>query len=104
MPDARSFTTLAAGPCPPVAQLLLALSEGFGPIDAAATLDRLDDDARGLFGIAELALAERAECLARAMSCDLGYAPAVEGTVNAALRPRRRAPPRPPAHARVCRA
>lgn len=45
----RRFARLAAGPCPPIADLLLALAAEFGPVEAAQAVERLDDDARALF-------------------------------------------------------
>ena len=59
-----TFARLAAGPCPPFDELLLALSAELGAVDRAASLDALDDHARRLFGARRLGPSGRVERLA----------------------------------------
>jgi hypothetical protein len=47
--EAGAFERLAAGPCPPPAELLLAMAAEFGAVRAARTSFRLDELARGVF-------------------------------------------------------
>jgi len=69
------FLRLAAGPCPPFDELLLALSAEFGPIDRAAVLRGLDDHARQLFGIERLSPPRRAQRLAAVLDREVGFRP-----------------------------
>lgn len=71
----RSFARLAAGPCPPFDETLLALSAELGPVDCAAALGRLDDDARRLFGVEQLAPARRVQRLASVLDGEAGFRP-----------------------------
>jgi Transglutaminase-like superfamily len=60
----RSFAQLAAGPCPPFDDVLLALSMELGSVDCATARGELDEHARGLFGIERLSAAARVQRLA----------------------------------------
>jgi hypothetical protein len=74
-PDVKRFAELAASPCPPAAELLIALAAEFDAVDAAAVQERLDEQARALFGLAGLALIDRAQRLAAALATGLGLEP-----------------------------
>jgi len=71
----RPFAELAAGECPPYAELLLALSAEFGAVDTAWARERLDDDSRALFGVASLSPLARADSLAAVLGGELGLRP-----------------------------
>lgn len=71
----RSFARLAAGPCPPFDEVLLALSAELGPVDRAAALGRLDDHARRLFGVERLTPARRVQRLAAVLDGEAGFRP-----------------------------
>jgi len=72
----RSFARLAAGPCPPLDEVLLSLSAELGPVDRAAALAALDEDARLLFGIERLSAPRRVERLAAVLDGEAAFRPA----------------------------
>jgi hypothetical protein len=65
-PFDRRFGTLATAPCPPFADLLIAVEREFRAVDFRATSDRLDDLARPLFALTAQPGDERAGALAMA--------------------------------------
>src|SRR4051812_14486428 len=69
-----TYAALVAGPCPPMAELLLSAAGVLadGEHDAA-TPERLDEDARHLFGIAAQPADEAARSLAVVLARELGY-------------------------------
>jgi hypothetical protein len=69
------FTELADGPCAGADELLLSLAAEFWPVDADDARERLDDAARGLFGVAALAPADRAHRLGTVLEHELTIAP-----------------------------
>jgi hypothetical protein len=65
-----SFASLATAPCPPHVDMLLAIEAELSVSDPAWVTDRLDDRARGLFGLAAEAPSDQAIALV-ATVCDL---------------------------------
>jgi regulator of sirC expression with transglutaminase-like and TPR domain len=61
------FAALAAGSCPPHAELLLAMAREFRSVDPGAPLRQLDDLALPLFGAASLPVRERVLLAARTL-------------------------------------
>jgi hypothetical protein len=74
---ARCLDDLLAGPCPPLASVLTALSAEFAPVDGAWVDDRLDDLARPLFASAALPVQARSVQLAATIDRDPGFRPDV---------------------------
>ncbi len=72
------FTELADGPCRAADELLLALTAEFWPVDADVARARLDDESRRLFGVAELAPADRAHRLGAVLEHELLLRPALD--------------------------
>lgn len=71
-PAPPTFARLAAAACAPCDQLLLAAAGELGPVDRHNALDRLDDLARGVFGIAAAPAEEAAGRLVGALAQDAG--------------------------------
>lgn len=80
-----TYARLASGPCPPIADLLLALVAALGHADAPEALEQLDDHARALFGLSALAPADAAERLVEVLVDGLGYRCDREGSPSAWL-------------------
>lgn len=69
----RSFAQLAAGPCPPFDEVLLALSTELGVVDRAAALGGLDEQARRLFGFKRLGHAGRVQRLGAVLDAEARF-------------------------------
>jgi transglutaminase superfamily protein len=69
------FTDLADGPCAASDELLLSLAAEFWPVDADEARERLDDQARALFGVADLEPADRAHRLGTVLERELMITP-----------------------------
>lgn len=91
--EESSFARLVASGRPPVDRILLDLAGQFGAVDREWALERLDDLARGLFGIASLSCEDAAAHLIASLRRDGGLAvgaPRVEGLMlDRVLRDRR---------------
>jgi len=67
------FTRLAAGPCPALADVMLAVAGEFGTVDRRRADDRLDEVARMLFGLAGLEPITQAEQLVAVLHDALAF-------------------------------
>jgi hypothetical protein len=77
----RSFAELAAGPCPPFDEILLALSMELGSVDRATALDSLDEHARRLFGVERLNPTARVQRLGTVLDAEAAFRP-VDGRAD----------------------
>lgn len=68
----QAFAKAVGGSCAAPEQLLLALAAEFGPVEWEVALERLDELARPLFGIAALAPHEAAERIVESLADDAG--------------------------------
>lgn len=70
----QAFAKVAGGSCAAPERLLLALAAEFGPVAWNDALDRLDELARPLFGVAALAPHDAAQRIVESLAGDAGLA------------------------------